>query len=122
MSAEAKQTSKDKEPKKDKAPKAEKAAKAEKPAKVDKAAEAAAAAPKAAKVEAPRPPADPRMKVYKKFQGRFLPKGPLRDRWNALNTRWNSGEDRGGVTVEELKTLLTDWRASRAKPAKAASH
>jgi hypothetical protein len=84
----------------------------------DKAAAAAAEAPK--KVEAPRPPADPRLKVLKKFHGKFLPKGPLRERHKTLMARWNSGEDHGGVTVEELKSLLDDWRASRAKPSKAA--
>ena len=34
--------------------------------------------------------------------------------------RWNSGEEHGGVTVEELKTLLSDWRAEREKPSKVA--
>jgi hypothetical protein len=65
---------------------------------------------------APRPPADLRLKVLKKFYGKFLPRGPLRDRHKALMTRWASGEDHGGVTVEELKSLLEDWRASREKP------
>jgi hypothetical protein len=98
----------------------------------DKAAKAKvkkAAAPEAAVEKAPEPiaepvkvvprePADPRLKVLKKFYGKFLPKGPLRDRHKVLMTRWNSGEDHGGVTVDELKSLLTDWRASRAKPVK----
>jgi hypothetical protein len=67
--------------------------------------------------EAPtRPPVDPRLKVLKKFQGKFLPKGALRDRHKALMDRWDSGEDHGGVTVEELKALLADWRNSRKKP------
>ncbi len=90
--------------------------------KKDKNPEAAAAeAPKAEKpAEAPRPPADHRLKVMKKFEGRFLPKGPLRDRYKAIRQRWDSGDDRGGVTVEELKTLLTDWRASRQKGKKPA--
>jgi hypothetical protein len=64
----------------------------------------------------PRPPADPRLKVLKKFHGKFLPKGVLRERHSALMTRWNSGEDHGGVTVEELKTLLDDWKGTREKP------
>jgi hypothetical protein len=34
--------------------------------------------------------------------------------------RWNSGEDHGGVTLEELRSLYDDWKASRAKPARAA--
>ena len=83
--------------------------------------EAAAAAEKEKKAKAaPRPPADPRLKVLKKFHGKFLPKGPLRDRYKALMERWNSGEDHGGVTVEELKALLADWRASREKPPRVA--
>jgi hypothetical protein len=76
-----------------------------------------------AKKEAPakaptetRPPADPRLKVLKKFQGKFLPKGVLRDRYKAIMDRWNSGDDHGGVTVEELKALLDDWRSTREKP------
>ena len=56
---------------------------------------------------APRPPADPRLKFLKKFHGKFLPRGPLRDRLKALMLRWDSGEDHGGVTVEELKSLYT---------------
>lgn len=109
-----------KPPAKDKKPAAE--AKEKKKAK-DKPKDEAATpveAAKPAEPAAPRPPADPRLKVLKKFQGRFLPKGPLRDRLKALMTRWDSGEDHGGVTVEELKALLNDWRASRskAKPAK----
>jgi hypothetical protein len=105
---------------KDKAAKAVKADKPQKPAKAEKAskAEAAAAAPKPE--PPPRPPADPRLKVMKKFRGRFLPRGPLRDRYQAILQRWDSGEDHGGVTVEELKSLLADWRASRVKPVKSA--
>jgi hypothetical protein len=53
--------------------------------------------------------------VLKKFHGKFLPRGPLRDRHKALMTRWSSGEDHGGVTLEELKSLHTDWQADRAK-------
>jgi hypothetical protein len=64
----------------------------------------------------PRPPADPRLKILKKFHGKFLPKGPLRQRHKTIMERWNSGEDHGGVTVEELKALLGDWRATREKP------
>jgi len=65
---------------------------------------------------APKAPADPRLKVLKKFHGKFLPKGVLRDRHKAIMTRWNSGEDHGSVTVEELKSLLSDWRGTREKP------
>jgi hypothetical protein len=54
----------------------------------------------------------------KKFRGRFLPKGPLRDRLKAITARWDSGDDHGGVTLEELKTLHGDWKASREKKAK----
>ncbi len=90
-----------KPPKKEKAVKAEKAEKAEKVEKVE------APAP-------PRAPADPRLKYIKKFHGRFLPKGTLRDRHKAIIARWDSGEDHGGVTVDELKSLFTDWRATRA--------
>jgi hypothetical protein len=98
--------------------KGEKGAKGEgKPA---KAKAAAAEAPPAEKPKAPpappRPPADPRLKLLKKFHGKFLPRGPLRDRHRALMARWHSGEDHGGVTHEELKSLYTDWRATRIKP------
>jgi hypothetical protein len=102
-------------------------AKGDKPAKEKKDKAPKEAAPAAAEVkpakapEPPRPPADPRLKVLKKFRGRFLPRGPLRDRLKAIMTRWDSGEDHGGVTAEELKSLYADWKASRAKarPAKA---
>jgi hypothetical protein len=91
--------------------------KSDKP-KSDKAAAAPEAAEKKpAKVEAPRPPADPRLKVLKKFEGRFLPKGPLRERYKAILGRWSSGDDHGGVTVDELKGLLNDWRATRMQKA-----
>jgi hypothetical protein len=102
-----------------KPPKAEKAPKPEKKAKPAKETEAAVEAqPKPVVKEVPRAPADPRLKFWKKFQGRFLPRGPLRDRYQAIAVRWKSGEDHGGVSVEELKTLLADWRASRAPRAK----
>jgi len=65
---------------------------------------------------APRPPADPRLKVLKKFKGRFLPKGVLRERHAAIMARWDSGDDHGGVTVEELKALLDAWKGTREKP------
>jgi hypothetical protein len=75
------------------------------------------AAPKEEKPKPPpRPPADLRLKILKKFHGKFLPRGPLRDRHKALMTRWTSGEDYGGVTLEELKSLYEDWKAARAKP------
>lgn len=68
-------------------------------------------------VEAPvRQPVDHRLKVLKKFYGKFLPKGVLRVRHKAIMDRWNSGEEHGGVTVEELKTLLADWKGTREKP------
>lgn len=82
--------------------------------------DAADAAPAAEKApEAPRQPADPRLKYVKKFHGRFLPRGPLRDRHTALFARWNSGEDHGGVTVDELKSLFEDWKVARQKGPKA---
>ncbi len=68
--------------------------------------------------EPPRPPADPRLKYIKKFHGKFLPRGPLRDRHKDLMTKWKSGEEHGGVQVEELKSLFDDWKASRTKPVK----
>lgn len=66
--------------------------------------------------DAPKTPADPRLKVLKKFQGRLLPKGVLRERYKSIMSRWESGEDHGGVTLEELKKLLDDWRGTREKP------
>jgi hypothetical protein len=85
-------------------------------AKAEAAAEKDAAKEKEKPKPAPRPPADLRLKVLKKFHGKFLPRGPLRDRHRALMARWNSGEDHGGVTLEELKSLYEDWKAARAKP------
>src|SRR5205814_1384080 len=79
-----------------------------------------AAAQKEKEKPAPRPPADPRLKVFKKFYGKFLPRGPLRDRHKALMQRWHSGDDHGGVTVEELRSLYDDWKAAREKPARTA--
>jgi hypothetical protein len=96
-----------------------------KPKKAKAATEAADAKAKEAPAEkpkpAPRPPADPRLKVLKKFYGKFLPRGPLRDRHKALMARWNSGEDHGGVTLDELKSLHADWLKARAKPVRAGS-
>ena len=114
MAAEAKQKpSKEKpahdKPVKEKKPKAPAEAKAADPA-------APPPEPKAKPVEAPRAPADPRLKVLKKFEGRFLPKGVLRERHKAIMDRWNSSDDHGGVTVDELKTLLDDWKGTREKP------
>ncbi len=90
------------------------------PAKVKEKEAAAAAEKESAKEKekakaAARPPADPRLKYIKKFHGKFLPRGPLRDRLKALMARWTSGEDHGGVTVDELKSLYEDWKADRAK-------
>jgi len=76
----------------------------------------AAAVAEATPTPAPRPPADPRLKVLKKFHGKFLPKGILRERLKALMVRWDSGEDHGGVTYEELKAVLDDWRGTQEKP------
>ncbi len=79
--------------------------------------EKAPAAEGEAAVAAPvRQPADPRLKYMKKFHGKFLPKGVLRERFKGIMDRWNSGDDHGNVTVEELKTLLDDWRGTREKP------
>ena len=78
---------------------------------------AAVEAKEKAKAE-PRPPADPRLKYLKKFHGKFLPRGPLRDRHKELMQRWDSGEDHGGVTADELKSLFEDWKAARQKPVK----
>ena len=91
----------------------------DKPAKAKKVKAAAVETPKPEKVKEeapPRAPADPRLKVLKKFHGKFLPKGILRERHKAIMVRWNSGEDHGGVTTDELKTLLADWRGTREKP------
>ena len=95
-------------------PKAEAKEKKEKKAKAP--AEAPAAAAPKAPPPPPRPPADPRLQVLEKFQGKFLPKGVLRDRYKALMERWDSGDDHGGVTVEGLKALLDDWKGTREKP------
>ncbi len=65
---------------------------------------------------APDAPVDLRLKVLKKFRGKFLPKGVLRERHRAIMARWESGDDHGGVTVDELKVLLDDWKGSREKP------
>jgi len=89
-----------------------------KPGKSKAPAEAAAEKPKPA--PPPRPPADPRLKLLKKFHGKFLPRGPLRDRHKALMARWNSGDDHGGVTVDELRALFNDWKAGRKKHAPSA--
>ncbi len=72
--------------------------------------------PAAAEAPAAPAPTDLRLKVLKKFRGKFLPKGILRERHKAIMTRWDSGEDHGNVTVDELKTLLSDWRGTREKP------
>ncbi len=104
------------------APSGEAPAKPKKAKPAPDAADAKAKEPPAEKPKpAPRPPADPRLKVLKKFYGKFLPRGPLRDRHKALMARWNSGEDHGGVTVDELKSLHEDWKKARAKPVRAGS-
>ena len=100
-------------------------AKQEKPKKAKDTAPAEAAPAAATATPAPAPPprtpADPRLKVVKKLTARFLPKGPLRDRLKVLMTRWNSGDDHGGVTLEELKGLHTDWKTLRERKRKPAS-
>lgn len=63
----------------------------------------------------PRQPSDPRLKILKQFRGKLLPKGVLRDRYTALMQRWDSSGDHGGVTVEELKSLLNDRKGEREK-------
>ena len=106
-------------PKADAKPKAEAKPKEKDKGKGKEGGDAAAKEVKEEKPKAPpRPPADPRLKVLKKFHGKFLPRGPLRDRHKTLMDRWNSGEDHGGVTVDELKSLYNDWKASREKPSK----
>jgi hypothetical protein len=105
-------------PKGDAKPKAEAKPK-EKDKDKEKGKEGGDAAAKEEKPKAPpRPPADPRLKVLKKFHGKLLPRGPLRDRHKALMDRWNSGEEHGGVTVDELKSLYNDWKTAREKPSK----
>ena len=42
------------------------------------------------------------------------------DALKILMDRWNSGEDHGNVTAEELKSLYNDWKSAREKPAKKA--
>jgi hypothetical protein len=103
-------------------PKAEaKAAAKKEKAKAAKAAEAAApaAAPAEKPAPPPRKPVDPRARAFKKLKGRCLPKGPLREQHRALLVRWNSSEDHGDVTAEEVKGLVDAWKAARAKPARA---
>jgi hypothetical protein len=85
-------------------------------AKPDKATDTAAAEKEKTPKAPPRPPADPRLKVLKKFHGKFLPRGPLRDRYKALMARWISDENHGGVTAYDLKSLYDDWKQSRQKP------
>jgi hypothetical protein len=87
-------------------------------AKADRGKDTAAPEKEKAPKAPPRPPADPRLKVLKKFHGKFLPRGPLRDRYKALMERWNSDESHGGVTAEELKSLYDDWKLARQKPAR----
>src|SRR5215218_1312092 len=95
---------------------AEKTKKDKKAKGAEKAAPAEAPAAAAPTEVVQRPPADPRLKVLKKFRGKFLPKGVLRERHRAIMARWDSGEDHGGVTLEELKALLDAWRGTREKP------
>lgn len=75
----------------------------------------AAAAPAPKVPPPPRPPSDPRLKLLMKFRGRFLPKGVLRDRYKAIIQRWDSADDHGGVTVEELQALFDDRKGTREK-------
>jgi hypothetical protein len=113
----------EKKPKPKPAPEAGEKAKADKKAaegkpEKGKDKDAAAAEKEKAPKAPPRPPADPRLKVLKKFHGKFLPRGPLRDRHKALMARWNSDESHGGVTLDELKSLHDDWKKAREKPAR----
>lgn len=61
-------------------------------------------------------PADPRARLLKKFHGKFLPKGILRERFKSILERWNSGPDHGNVTLDEIKAVLADWKGTREKP------
>ena len=61
----------------------------------------------------PRMPSDPRLKLLKQFRAQLLPKGVLRDRYRALMARWDSADDHGGVTVEELRSLFDDRKSTR---------
>ncbi len=61
----------------------------------------------------PRMPSDPRIKILKQFHAKLLPRGDLRDRYRVLLQRWDSSEDHGGVTVNELQTLLNDRKSDR---------
>jgi len=66
-------------------------------------------------------PADPRAKLVKRFENRYLPKGELRDRWKAIRAKWMADESHSGVTLDELKSLKADWAKAREarKPKKA---
>ncbi len=116
MATEAKEKKPAKDKGGDKGGKPEKAPKAKKAPKTPEAAPVAAAPEPPKAPPAPRPPADPRLKVLKKFRGKFLPKGILRERHKAIMTRWDSGEDHGNVSVDELKSLLDDWRGTQEIP------
>jgi len=61
----------------------------------------------------PFQPADPRLKLVKRFENRYLPKGELRDRWKAIRAKWLADESHSGVTLEELKALKADWAKAR---------
>jgi len=63
--------------------------------------------------EAVSKPTDLRMKLIRRFENRYLPKGELRDRWKAIRAKWLADETHSGVTLEELKTLKTDWQKAR---------
>jgi hypothetical protein len=61
---------------------------------------------------------DPRVKLVTRFEKRFLPKGPLRDRWKTIRAKWYADADHTGVTLEELKALKVDWRVARESKGK----
>lgn len=61
----------------------------------------------------PVQPADPRLKLVKRFENRYLPKGELRDRWKAIRAKWLADESHSGVTLDELKALKADWAKAR---------
>lgn len=62
---------------------------------------------------------DPRIKLITRFEKRFLPKGPLRDRWKAIRAKWHADAEHTGVTLEELKALKVDWQKARESKGKA---
>jgi hypothetical protein len=62
---------------------------------------------------------DPRLKLIKRFEARYLPKGALRDRWKAIRAKWYADAEHTGVTLDELKALKADWAKAREAKGKA---